>query len=74
MHWIKEKYSPVLCALLDEFMAKKRDARADIVAAALQQITAIAEQESYDVPPFLSKVCSILIVPCRPVSPPFTEN
>ena len=58
MHWIKEKYTPILHGLMDQFVATKKDKRAAVVSDALQQITAVAEEERYDIPPLLSKVNS----------------
>jgi hypothetical protein len=50
------QYAAVASSLLDEYVAKKRDQRAAVVANEVQQITTLAEKEGLLVPPFLHKV------------------
>jgi hypothetical protein len=58
---LNAQYTAIASSLLDDFIAKKRDERAAVVESAVQQITALAEKNGLQVPPFLHKVCSTLL-------------
>lgn len=56
MHWIKEKYIPVLKNLLSQFIEAKKEARVAVIALAAEQIGALAQENDYDVPELLERV------------------
>lgn len=63
MHWVTEQYTEVLKSLLTEFVTTKRDGRAAVITDAVNQITAIAEKEKNNIPPFLQKVLAPILCP-----------
>jgi hypothetical protein len=56
MHWIREQYTPVLSALLEQFVASKRDVRVAVVAQAAEDIKVVAQKHGYDLPDLLERV------------------
>jgi hypothetical protein len=58
---LNAQYTAIASSLLEDFIAKKRDERAAVVESAVQQITALAQKDGLQVPPFLHKVCSTVL-------------
>jgi hypothetical protein len=63
MSRLHTKYIAIASSHLDDFVSKKRDERAAVVTAAMEEITTLAEKDGLPVPPFLQKVWSILLQP-----------
>jgi hypothetical protein len=53
---LNPKYTAVVLPLLNDYITKKRDERSAVVNTAVQQITAIAQEDGVNVPPFIQKV------------------
>jgi citrate lyase synthetase len=51
------QFTAIAASLLDEYIAKKRDERAAVVATAVDQVRALAEKDHLHVPPMVQKVC-----------------
>ena len=64
MHWIKEKYIPVLKNLLSQFIEAKKEACVAVIALAAEQIGALAKENDYDVPELLERVSYCPSSPC----------
>lgn len=54
------QFTAIAASLLDEYVAKKRDQRATVLASAVEQVKALAEKDNLHVPPMIQKVWFVI--------------
>jgi hypothetical protein len=73
MFRLHPQFAAIALNFVDEYVAKKKDARIAVVDSAVQQITELGEKEGIPIPVFLHKVCAMLLMSFVLTTSGFTE-